>query len=202
VTGHHGIWTRSRDRGRWTAATTLADLCRLTVGWLTGEIAAQPGYHGPVDVDEDQAPGLTAALVALCRAGMVTRNSQAGFIGSGADGARWVQHAAVTGYADTDAWYRLVQAMDDTRYQVLAHVVRPLRHRGRPGVVVTWRDGRPHTEFGAQLAPGQVRADLDGAGRPAVMAAVCALQVTIWDPTVGANTLWTHLTGLDTAEEA
>jgi hypothetical protein len=28
------------------------------------------------------------------------------------------------------------------------------------------------------------------------MAAVCALQVTIWDPVVGANTLWGHLAGV------
>jgi hypothetical protein len=34
------------------------------------------------------------------------------------------------------------------------------------------------------------------------MAAACALQVTIWDPVVGANALWGHLTGIDTAEEA
>jgi hypothetical protein len=174
----------------------LDDLCRLTVGWLTGEIGWQPGYYGPVDVDEDQAPGLTAALISLNAAGVCTRNSQAGYVGTGADGAVWVQHAAVTGYADTQAWYRLLQAMDGTRYQVLAHTVRPRLHRARPGVVVTWRDGQPHTGFGGQLGAGQVRADLDGAGRPAVTEAVRALQVTVWDPTPGANTLWEHLVGI------
>jgi hypothetical protein len=132
---------RRRDRGRWADAASLADLARLTEAWLTGEVASQPGYHGPVDVDE----GTTGGLV--------------------------------------------------------AHVVRPRLHQARPGVVVTWRDGQPHTEFGGQLAAGQVRADLDGAGRPAVMAAACALQVTIWDPRVGGNTLWEHLAHL-TAEEA
>jgi hypothetical protein len=190
--------TRRRDRGRWAAAATLTDLARLTEAWLTGEIASQPGYHGPVDVDEGTAPG----LVALCRAGMVARQSQAGYIGPGYDGLTWVQHAAVTGYADTCTWWRLVQAMDGTRYRVLAHTVRPRLRRARRGVLVTWRDGRPYTGFGAQLTAGQVRRDLDGAGRPAVTAAASALQVTIWDPTAGANTLWTHLTGLDTAEEA
>jgi hypothetical protein len=161
----------------------LDDLCRLTVGWLTGEIGWQPGYYGPVDVDEDQAPGLTAALISLNAAGVCTRNSQAGYVGTGADGAVWVQHAAVTGYADTQAWYRLLQAMDGTRYQVLAHTVRPRLQRARPGVVITWRDGQPHRFGGwAPVRPA------DHAPQPAVTEAVRALQVTVWDPTPGANT--------------
>jgi hypothetical protein len=208
VTRPEGVWrlpsglllrplttVRRGDRGRWAAAASLDDLCHLTVGWLTGEIGSQPGYYGQVDVDEDQAPGLTAALIALNAAGVCTRSSQAGFVGTGADGALWIQHAAVTGYADTDAWHQLLQAVDGTRYHVLAHVVRPRQHRASPGVVATWRDGQPYTEFGAQLTAVEVRFDLDGAGTDAVTAAVGALQVTVWDPTPGANTLWEHLVG-------
>ena len=191
---------RRRDRGRWADAASLADLARLTEAWLTGEVASQPGYYGPVDVDEARAPGLTAALVALSRAGMVTRSSQAGYVGLGADGAIWVQRAAVTGYASAPTWWRLRQALDGTRYRVLA-VARRRWHQTHPGVEVTWRDGIPHTEFGGQMTARQVQDDLDGAGQAAVTAAVDALQVTIWDPGAGANILWEHLSHL-TAEEA
>ncbi|HET9657491.1 MAG TPA: hypothetical protein VFP72_19220, partial [Kineosporiaceae bacterium] len=177
------------------AAASLGDLCHLTAGWLTGQIGSQLGYHGQVDVDEDQAPGLTAGLLALNAAGVCTRRSQGGHLGylrTGSE-AMWVQHAAVTGYANAADRYRLLAWADGTRYQVLTHIVRGRQHLTRPGQVVTWRDGQPLTEFGAQLSASEIRADLAGAGRKAVTAAVNALQVTVWDPVPGPNTLWEHL---------
>ncbi len=83
-----------RDRSLWAAARSLADLGELTALWLDGSIASQPGYYGPCDVDEDDAPGLTDTLILLNRAGYVTFGSQAGY-----DGAPWQQLAAVEGLA-------------------------------------------------------------------------------------------------------
>ncbi len=64
-----GTTLKRRDHARWQRAETLQDLADLTASWLSGDIASQPGYYGRVDVDEDDAPGLTAALVASTESG-------------------------------------------------------------------------------------------------------------------------------------
>jgi hypothetical protein len=91
----------------WAAARSLNDLCALTERWLRADLATQPGYSGSVDVDEEEAPGLTDACIALNRAGFLTRNSQAGFDGTGYDGARWTQLAAVDGITIPPAAFAL-----------------------------------------------------------------------------------------------
>jgi hypothetical protein len=187
------------ERAQWAASSSVEDLCRLTAGWLTGRLESQPGYYGQVDVDDAEAPGLTAALVALNAAGVCTRNSQAGFVGPGYDGAAWTQHAAVTGYAGTQTWTRIRAALDGTGYRTLALPARRRWRRALRGVVVTRRETQPYTEFGSQLSAADVAFDLDGAGRRAVVAAARGLQVTIWDPAVGANTLWAHLAAIPPA---
>ncbi len=187
------------ERAQWAAAASVEDLCRLTAGWLTGCLESQPGYYGPVDVDEDQAPGLTAALLGLNAAGVCTRGSQAGFVGPGFDGAAWTQHAAVTGYADPQVWTRLVAILNGTGYRMLIRPARRRWQRARRGVVVTRRETQPYTWFGTQLSAGEIVFDLDGAGRSAIAAAVRGLQVTIWDPAEGANALWAHLAAIPPA---
>jgi len=67
---------RREDRPLWAAAQSLPDLGGLTVRWLNGDLKSSPAYYGQVDVDEDLAPGLTDALIALNRAGFVTDQSQ------------------------------------------------------------------------------------------------------------------------------
>ncbi|MBL7261367.1 DUF6919 domain-containing protein [Paractinoplanes lichenicola] len=57
------------DRPLWRAAESLDEVAALTARWLSGGIRSQPGYGGTVDVDEDDAQGLTAALIACNRAG-------------------------------------------------------------------------------------------------------------------------------------
>lgn len=182
----------AQDRPRWAAARTLAHLGELTAQWLEGRIASQPGYYGPVDVDEDDAPGLTATLAALNRAGYVTTGSQAGFIGPGYDGAHWTQLAAVTGFADpaTCAWLR--EAMTGAGYQVLAWPCKDKPwHRPGKGVIVTAREGQRVTTFGTQLGSQTIVGEIyDGVGDEAIEAVCGALQVTIYDPLPGSNELW------------
>jgi hypothetical protein len=52
---------------------------------MEGRVGALPSYRVPCDVDEADAPGMTAAMVAANRAGIVTTSSQCGWDGPGAD---------------------------------------------------------------------------------------------------------------------
>jgi hypothetical protein len=182
---------RGADRARWRQAARLEDLGELTAAWLGGHIASQPGYYGSVDVDEDDAPGLTAALIALNRVGFVTRSSQAG-----ADDEVWRQNAAVEGYASEETVELLRRRLHGSGYEIIA---RPCRAHFAPfapageGIPVTSYQGEPYTWFGRALNASEIAFDLDGAGRSAIKDAQRALQVTIWDPTAGPNTLWEAL---------
>lgn len=179
------------DARAWGSARTLADLGELTARWLEGTIKSQPGYYGPCDVDEDDAPGMTATLIALCRAGYVTDQSQAGCVAPGYDGAGWEQRAAVQGFAGDDTLDWLSEALRPTRFRLFAHPVKGAWRRAGKGVTVTTRAGRAYTGFGGQRG----RADIDlwfgAAGNGAAVDAACAAwQVTIYDPEFGPNDLW------------
>ena len=181
---------KRRDHARWQRAEMLQDLCDLTAGWLTGQIASQPGYYGPVDVDEDDAPGLTEALVALNRIGFWTRTSQAGFDGEGYDGAHWTQLAAVDGFADRAVVEYLEHALVGSRFRIQAH---PFREEGHGGVVVTRREGRAYTGFGGSMDDKDAAIQVAGVGERATEAVYGALQVVIWDPIADRNDLWSFL---------
>jgi hypothetical protein len=106
----------AEDRARWSAAESMADVGELTAQWLEGKVATQPGYGGPVDTDEDLAPGMTATLVATNRAGFVTYQSQAG-----ADG----QQAAVAGLATADYLDQIDAATADEPALVVVDLGEP-----------------------------------------------------------------------------
>lgn len=185
-----------RDRARWAETQSLADVAHLTAEWLRGAIDSQPGYWGRVDVDEDLAPGLTAALVALNETGYLTSDSQAGYDGPG-DGqessAHWTQLAWVTGYVtDPTLLARLRQVAADNElefYSVEAGSELPTR-------VVTWRNGHAFTDgTGARNLP-ELADDWTGygvCGQSAVADIQSARQVVIVDPTPGRNTMWAAL---------
>jgi hypothetical protein len=179
------------DRPLWAAARTLADLGELTALWLEGRIESQPGYYGRVDVDEDDAPGLTATLVALNRAGYLTNSSQAGFDGTGYDGAHWQQYAAVTGFASPDTLRWLQRAVAGTRFEIKSWGCKKGGAFTRTeALYVTFREGQPVTSFG-QVTDGVIAGEIyDGAGGAAIDAACTALQVTIYDPKPGPHELW------------
>lgn len=174
----------------WADARSLDDLAALTVAWLRGDIPAQPGYAGPVDVDEDSAPGLTDALVAANRAGYLTHNSQAGYLGHGRGAAaayHFRQVAWVSGRARPDVAERLAAAARAAGFRA------QFMDRGCRPVPVTWVDGEPFTvdrydpvtQFGRLHYPGVP----EGARR----ALVQARPLAITDPVPGRNTLWPWL---------
>ncbi|HET8661058.1 MAG TPA: hypothetical protein VFM55_18935 [Micromonosporaceae bacterium] len=181
------------ERAAWSSAASLADLCALTERWLAGDLKSQPGYSGSLDVDEEDAPGLTDALIRLNHEGFLTRNSQAGFDGEGYDGAHWIQVAAAEGFASADTVQRLREKLAGTSY-VVREFAPPRRSRAGGSIVpVTWRDGRPYTRFGGGAGPGDIEFELCGAGTPAVEDAKRAQQIVIYDPEPGRNTLWADL---------
>jgi hypothetical protein len=169
------------DRARWAGASSLAELGELTAQWLTGQIASQPGYHGPVDVDEHLAPGLTGALVAVNRAGAVTTGSQAGLV----DG-HVVQLAWVDAFVDDDLLARLQAAVAGTGYRVIVHAP------GTRWVSVTWDQGKAWTSTGWMDAEYWAW-HYEGIGRAALEQVLAARQAAVIDPVPGRNTLWAWL---------
>lgn len=98
-------WMSPQEEALWANARTLAEVAELVARWLAGEIAFQPGYSGPVDVDEDLAPGMTAALIAVNRAGFLTDQSQGAISAEVAAAKGYLErHAYVAGVATQAAW--------------------------------------------------------------------------------------------------
>jgi hypothetical protein len=179
------------DAPKWAAAQSLPELAELTAQWLEGRIDSQPGYYGPVDVDEADAPGLTAALIACNRAGYLTNGSQAGCLDEVTETGRWTQLAAVTGFAPYRQAQRLAGlVVADGRFRI-EH--GPMEAGGN-GVTVTWRDGHPYTRFGGRLSRRTMRDELyGGCSRQALKDVAWSQQVTIYDPVAGRNDLWEWL---------
>ena len=169
------------DRARWAGASSLAGLGELTAAWLRGEIASQPGYYGPVDVDEHAAPGLTAALVAFNRAGALTTGSQAGLVEG-----EYVQLAWVDAFVDEALLARLRAAAAGTGYQVVVHVP------GSRWVPVTWDRGKVWTGTGWMDAKYWAW-HYEDVGSGALEQVLTAHQVSLIDPAPGANTMWAWL---------
>lgn len=191
------------DRKTWAAATTLTTLGELTAQWLEGRIASQPGYYGPVDVDEDDVPGMAATLAMLNRMRFVTDSSQAGYNVCDDDCScdEWRQRAAVSGYADDATLGWLLDAIEGTRFQVLAAERRPSWKPcpGTSGVVVTTRgnsktgDWTSHTVFGRPLSSRDIDALYDVCSAEARTALKSAWQVVVYDPEWGPNDMWAYL---------
>jgi hypothetical protein len=184
------------DRAAWRQAQTLADVGELTARWLEGELGSQPGYSSPVDVDENDVPGLTADLAALNRAGIVTTGSQAGYDGPGYDGAHWQQRAAVSVLADEATAANLREQFAD-RDGVVVQDRTSVNLPWRPDrLTVTTRDGYPMTDFGTR----EPTADRAAASPGAADAIRNAEQLVIYDEEWGRNDrLWPALREAGTA---
>lgn len=171
-------------KAQWAATNNLHDVAQLTARWLRGELGAQPGYYGPVDVDEDDVPGLAELLAKVNEAGFLTTGSQAGFDGLAYRG-HWKQFAAVEGLIQGPEARVLRAALD-------ADLEMDLTGKG---VVVTVHNGQSWTTFGAK------RDDLADAwtgygicGATAVDQLQYALPVVVYDPEPGRNDrLWDAL---------
>ena len=178
------------------AARTLADLGELTAQWLEGAIASQPAYTPGCGPDPETTP-LIPVLACCNRAGYVTNGSQPGETGTGYDGARWEQRAAVEGFASPAVAERIWEAAGPAGLTVIAHAPATLprwRIRYDQAVPVTTREARPCTWFGAQLSRHHLRDGWTGYGicHPDAVTALCtAWQVTVIDPGWGRNDrLW------------
>jgi hypothetical protein len=176
----------------WEAARTLADLGELTAQWLEGHIRQQPRTAGPVDVDEDEAPGLTAALVACNRAGFVTNRSQAGYIGPSWDGAGHVyQHAAVTGLIKRGTARWLLRIAADTSLVIRLWPMEDETSGDVEYLPLTFFNGEPVTQFGpfGMDCVEEIYQGCDGAFDDLADTWV----VTVYDPEPGRNDLWAAL---------
>ncbi len=184
---------KADERARWAKAETMADVGEATAEWLEGDLSAQPGYHGPTDTDEDLAPGMTATLAALNRAGVVTDSSQAGFDGPGHDSATWWQRASVRGFATTEAYERLDNAIAETDGLHLGRR-RSSAWALRTDVPVTFRDGEVVTDFGSRTSARQVDDQYRACPRSARDEIKAAEQFVAWDDEPGRNDrLWPAL---------
>jgi len=176
------------DKVVWRTAASLADVAALTARWLTGELRGQPGYCGPVDVDEEDAPGMTDVLISCNRAGFLTASSQAGYDGAGYDGAHWRQFAAVDGLI-SDADLPLLHA-------ALAGTGMVVDASG-DGQAVTFRQGHAYTWFGRRRKRTDLADDWTGYGicSPAAVAELLrACPVVVYDPEPGRDDrLWPAL---------
>jgi hypothetical protein len=174
------------ERATWMEAQSLSDLCYRMESWLSGGLKSQPGYYGSVDVDEEEAPGLTDACRRLNRVGFLTDNSQAGQVGE-----RSVQLAAVDGFVTPATLARLQTALAGTPYRIEAFE-DPQEYGAK--VPVTWEDGEPFTWFGGGCPAADVRELWGGSVGAGAVDDLCdALQVVIYDPSPGRNTLWADL---------
>jgi hypothetical protein len=174
------------DKAVWRAADSLAQVGALTARWLTGDLSGQPGYWGPVDVDEQDAPGMTGVLIDCNRSSFLTFGSQAAYNGTGDDGAHWQQLAAVEGLINADDLTRLRGICAGTGITVDA---------SGEGRAVTFRNRRAFTTFGARRT--DLADDWTGYGicSPAAVAELQqACPVVVFDPEPGRDDrLWPTL---------
>ena len=181
------------DLAAWGSARTLAALGELTARWLEEDIASQPGYCGPSDIED---PALVPLLAALNRAGFVTTGSQVGIIEHG-EGTSAEQRAAVEGFTGTEMARAFYNAAWDAGMFPIAHDPADLprwRYRYRKSVTVTRVNGQHFTGFGVQLPRRHIRDPWLGYGichQDAVTALCNAWQVTVIDPEWGRpDVLW------------
>ncbi len=188
--------TGKSDLAAWQSARALADLGELTARWIEGDLAAQPGYCGPSDIED---PALVPLLAALNRAGFVTTGSQIGESGPGYDGAHWQQRAAVEGFASERTALALIRAAAGGGLISVSYPPATLprwRYRYDRSVTVTMREDREITGFGVQLPRRHIRDSWIGYGichRDAVNALCSAWQVTVIDPEWGRPYVLGHV---------
>jgi hypothetical protein len=174
------------DRKLWQQARTLQDLADLTCRWLAGEMESQPGYVGPVDIDQHLATWIGQALRDLCGIGFITRDSQGGWAGEDAEGEYIVQTPAVTGYTTQETAEALEQYLPGWVLVEHRPAVRRRGSKGGRGWTVTSVDGEPVTVYGRSMPRDDFDFEWEDAGPQAVKevrkARLLTIMDTDWEP--------------------
>lgn len=179
------------ERALWAQANTLDDLCQLNIAWLNGELSCTPWYCGSLDVDEELAPGLTDALIALTRAGFLTDNSQGAYDGPDYAASPW--EAWVSGYADDATFEWLAGVVRGTDYRICAWPPADSRSTWRRAHLVGDAPDSATGGGGSAMSAGDIRAIYRDCTDDAIGAICAAWQVTIYDPEPGRNDMWALL---------
>jgi hypothetical protein len=170
------------NAARWRSARTLADLGELTALFLEGEITETPSHGGPPDPETGP---LIPVLAAVNRAGFVTHQSQPG-IPLDEDGS--AQRANVSGFADDDAFTRLMAAAAGSDLIITA--ARAGDDDWGPLITITLDMGEEFTWDGGATSRSILQDNYSETCHPdAIQALTGAWQVTLIDPQWGRNDL-------------
>lgn len=187
-----GRWRKTRaDRRRWAAAQSLPELGELMALWLEGELSVWPGYAvaGP----DEETVELIPTLAAANRGGFLTDQSQPGSDGTGFDGLRWQQRAAVSGLVGDELLLSRIRKTGETAGLIVLIAHPRLLPQGQ-GYTCTLRGAESYTEFGAYLPTRELRHIWHGVSQQAMSEIADAWQVTVIDPEFGRNDrLWPAL---------
>lgn len=190
-------------RRRWHQARDLADLADLNARWLAGEIAMHPSYAGHVDSHSDLTQPLRDRLIHLNKAGFLTRDATAGYVGIAYDSRPWVSHNAVTGLLPPAAAYTLINEAKD---HGLVCIVLPgadaldpeqphflQNGKTQPGfefpVSVAFHSSEPHTTYGRWATREDFRLEFWPCRRSLITELQNASQVIVYDPQPGSQDL-------------
>jgi len=170
------------DSDRWRSARTLADLAKLTVAWLNGEIQETPSHLAPPmpeTVSPDPCPD-------SCQPRWFrTTQSQPG---EALDDLGSAQRANVSGFASTDTFARLMAAVADADLIITAARAAPYDDLA-PFIAITLDDGEEFTWDGGADSRESIEHGY-GHDCPDAVDALCrAWQVTLIDPEWGRNDL-------------
>ncbi len=176
-------WTW-HDRSLWRQARCLEDVAELTARWLEGSVRVSPSYGGRPHAETQE---LMPLLVDLNRAGVLTSQSQPGYVGEGADGARWEQRAGLEGFCHEDLAESLVRTASAMGMYVTAY-----DRSGRlwddhmlDELIVTTRDGEPHTAFGRWQGVHDLEVDYGRLHQRVVRDLRDSCQIAVVDPQWG-----------------
>ena len=176
------------DRRLWASARTLDDLCELTAMWLEGELEQTPGHLGPPCPETAE---ITAELVAACRAGFLTWDSQPGRPRTPDNSC---QYAAVTGFV-TESRIAAVRAALDIPGLNFTQL-KSARRRTSYGsaIAITFDRGEAFTSYGHRISRKDIRWEFGTCHRAAVTEVCEAWQVTVIDEVAGrSDRLWPAL---------
>lgn len=176
----------------WKKAQSVADLGNLMADWLEDRIPTRPGY---CDTQPDEETDhLLPGLVAVCRAGFVTTNSQPGMPPErGYDGRIWRQRAFVEGWiVDGALLTRIRAAAKRAGMTVVAH-----GSSSRGGDWIPLTDANGEMQAAAGDYPGHrrmINTDWRGIGRHATNELRRSTYLTLIDPVWGRDDrLWPAL---------